>query len=276
MGEVGIELKDVIVCSLNNTASTNVRERLLERFPFQETEEFFGSSPIYSWGNKTIVASPSDIVHVTGLDEKFDDVRYVFASTHRAESGIPSLTAHFTGNFGGNALGGNAHEVARYSPQLLKNYFQEITALRRHIPSAYKITLEATHHGPTELKSPVMFVELGSSEKEWQDTETASLIADAIIRSLDSPEECNKRAIAVGGTHYSDKFNKVELEEEFALGPIIPKYSLDYLDESMLSQIVSKSAQPVKYALLDWKGLGKNKERVLRIIDGAGLEQVKM
>ena len=265
----------MIVCSLNNIASTNIRERLLAKFPFQESSEFFDGSPIYMWGEKVLVSSHREIVHVTGLDEKFNDVRYVFASTHRAESGIPSLTAHFTGNFGNNSLGGNAHEIALYSPKLLKNYFQEINALRRSIPSTYKITLEATHHGPTDLQSPVMFVEMGSSEKEWQDVETASVIADALVRSLNSTKQYDKCAIAVGGTHYSDKFNKVELDDDIALGPIVPKYALDNFDSTMLAQIVSKSSQPVKYAVIDWKGLGKHKENVLKVIGDAGLEQIR-
>ncbi|MDG6996384.1 MAG: hypothetical protein JRN52_10725 [Nitrososphaerota archaeon] len=269
-------MKDVIVCSQSNIASTNIRERLLERFPFQETEEFFGSSPIYVWGEKAIVTSPKEIVRVSGLDERFDNVRYVFASTHRAESGMPSLTAHFTGNFGSDTLGGNAHEVARYSPQLLKNYFLELNSLRNLIPKEYSITLEATHHGPTEFKSPVMFVELGSSEREWQDIETAALIADATIRSLDAQRRFDKCAIGIGGTHYSDKFNKVELGSEFALGPIVPKHALEFLNESMLAQILSKSTQPIKYALLDWKGLGKSKERVLQILERADLEQIRV
>ncbi len=269
-------MKYVIVCSLCNIASANIRERLLDEFPFEESKEFFGPSPIYEWGNKVVVSSSKEIVRVTGLDEVFERVQYVFVSTHRAESGIPSLTAHFTGNFGNNSLGGNAHEIARYSPSLLKRYFIEINSLRSSIDAEYTITLEATHHGPTDLNSPVMFVEMGSSEKQWQDVKTASIISKALISSIESKKTFDKCAIAVGGTHYSDKFNKVELETEFALGPIIPKYALDYLDGSILQQILSKSDQPIEYALLDWKGLGKNKAKVLKLLDQAGLEQVRL
>ena len=124
-----------------------------------------------------VVSAKKDIVFVDQLDETFGDCRYVFISRHRAESGIPSLTAHFTGNFGPATFGGNPSEIAKYSPQLLKNYMIELSSLRNEIDNSYRITLEATHHGPTSLKSPVLFVELGSTEKEWGDVATASLIA---------------------------------------------------------------------------------------------------
>ena len=147
MGETR-KLKWVIVCSLNDLAGTNIKERLTENFPFRETGEIFDSSPVYCWGSKLLVSSHKDIVYVDDLDNKFTDSIYIFISRHRAESGIPSLTAHFVGNFGDAVFGGNPSEIGRYSPGVLKNYSITLNSLRKEIPSTYNITLEATHHGP--------------------------------------------------------------------------------------------------------------------------------
>jgi len=35
--------------------------------------------------------------------------------------------------------------------------------------SKYTVTLEATHHGPTDMEVSVMFVEIGSSMEHWID-----------------------------------------------------------------------------------------------------------
>jgi D-aminoacyl-tRNA deacylase len=275
MGKGRPDLKTVIVCSANDPAGTNIRDRLLEKFPFHETDELFQNSKIYSWSDLFVVSSSKDIVFVDGLDEQFGESRCVFISRHRAESGIPSLTAHFTGNYGENSFGGNPREIARFSPSLLKNYFIELSSRRETIPAAYNVTLEATHHGPSSLKSPLIFVELGSSERQWVDAKAASEIADALMKAVQSKRTFNKCAVAIGGTHYSEKFNAVELGSEIALGPTVPKYALEHFDRGILDQILRKGDQPIRSALIDAKGLGKHKESVLKLIEETGLELIK-
>lgn len=265
-------MKDVIVCSLKDPAGTNMRDRLLESYPFNRTEEKFDSSPIYSWRDKIMVSSQKDIVYVDGLDETFGECRYVFLSRHRAESGIPSLTAHIPGNFGPAAFGGKPGEVARYSPALLKNYLTELNSLRNEIDAAYNITLEATHHGPTSLRSPILFVELGTTEKDWGDTRAAASIAKALVPALESNKQYQKCAIGIGGTHYPEKLNKIIFDSDIALGHVIPKHSLEHFNRSMLDQMISKSDQKVSIAIVDSKGLGKHKQEVMSILQGSNLE----
>ncbi len=269
-------MKIVMVCSLNDPAGTNIKERLLDAYPFETTSEWFDSSPVYSCIDKFIVSARKDVVFVEKLDEAFSDCTYVFISRHRAESGKPSLTAHFTGNFGNASFGGNSREIAMYSPRLLKNYLNELISLRKEIDSSYTITLEATHHGPTSLHSPVLFVELGSTEKKWKDVRTAKQIAKALMSSLDSKSEYAKCAIAIGGTHYPEKLNRIVFDSELAIGTIIPKYALQYLDKQILAQMISKSDQKVNAALIDRKGLGKYKQAVLDLLGGTDLEQISI
>ena len=271
----------VIVCSLRDPAGTNIRERLIEKYPFKDTGEFFDNSPIYRMGNSedgiSLVSSSKDIVFVEGLDLAFPGARCIFISRHRAESGIPSLTAHFTGNFGEANFGGNPREIARYSPSLLKNYIVSLNSRRNEIPSSYAITLEATHHGPTALNLKVLFVELGSTEKEWEDWKTARFIAESVFSAAKSDKTYNRCGIGIGGTHYPEKLTKMLIESpDVCLGPIVPKYALEYLHSDMLNQIVEKGDQKVEFAFVDSKGLGKFKEQVTKLLDESGLERVNI
>ena len=270
------DLKTVIVCSVQDSAGTNIRERLLEEYHFEESGIVFDGSPVYSLKPDIYLATSRQfIIYVDKkLDEVFHAERSVFISRHYAESGIPSLTAHFTGNFGKADFGGRPGEIARFSPSLLKTYMQNLRSNSKETDSPYNITLEATHHGPSSLNSTVLFAELGSSERQWEDMQAASKISEALMTTLQNPRSFDKCAVCVGGTHYSEKFNNFLFDSEYALGPIAPKYALEFFTPEILEQILQKSDQPIKAALIDKKGLGKFKEAALGILDSAGLEKI--
>src|SRR5487761_513467 len=269
----------LIINSQKDIAGTNILQRIIENYKFTKTERTFESLPIYSYANVSLASSEQEIINVRGeLDLAFEsnDLHYIFVTKHRAESQIPSLTAHFTGNFRSNEFGGNPSEISRYSPSILKNYLLALNSLKEEIPKQYSITLEATHHGPTALRRPSLFAELGSSLEQWQDEKAALCIAKALMASLRSDRQYEKCAIALGGTHYPEKFNKLILETDIALGVIVPKYALDSINENLLSQILEKSEDKITMAVLDKKGLGKNKTRISELVSTFGLEILKI
>jgi D-aminoacyl-tRNA deacylase len=198
---------------------------------------------------------------------------FIFLSKHRSNSSIPTLTCHFTGNFSAdNSYGGNPREIAISYPSLLKAYLKAITAARQRVPE-YEVIIEATHHGPTSLNKPVLFVELGSSEKQWADENAASVICDTLLDILDNGfERCKKVGIALGGTHYPRKFNKLLLDSKFGLAAVASKHNLEAIDHAMLNQMIEKSIEKVTHIVLDSKGLGKQKDRILKIVEKTSLE----
>src|SRR5574339_573362 len=90
----------------------------------------------------------------------------IYVSKNQLKSRIPSLTCHFPGNYFTNSYGGNKSELGIAYPSLQKNYLKKIYQSREKVPFC-DITIETTHHGPTTLKKPAMFVEIGSSEDQW-------------------------------------------------------------------------------------------------------------
>lgn len=225
---------------------------------------------------------PGVALHVTAeslltlesLDDDYPDARaFVFLSKHRSDSGIPTLACHCTGNFSDAPFGGNPKEIAIAYPSLQKAYLRTITAAS--VPG-YDVVIEATHHGPTSLKKPVLFVELGSSEKQWADATAARVMCGCVLAALKKLEPCKKVGIAIGGTHYPTKFNKLLLESEFGLAAVASKHSLAAIDRGMMAQMIEKSIEKVTHVILDPKGLGSHKERMTKLAEDTGLEILKV
>jgi len=211
---------------------------------------------------------PDSALYMEGLETSPSLV--IVASRHSSKSGTPTLTCHTTGNFGKAEAGGNPRELG-IAPALYLR--QALLNLKENPPVGYEISLEVTHHGPTALPFPIMFVEVGSTEKEWEDMQACSFVAGVIEKLLNSPPTETPVAIGFGGGHYCRKFSKVS---DFALGHICPKYSMPHLDAEMLQQMITRTAPEPKAALVEKKGLGPDKRRVLELLEETELEVVRV
>ncbi len=266
----------VLVASSRNIASMTIASALIRRHGFQSTGITFGSSTLYQRGSVILATMDNEIIEPPDLDANFRPQAYVFLSTHRAESGIPSLTVHTTGNFTDKAvLGARPREVGVIDPDLQKNYLIALEERRSKL-DGYEVTIEATHHGPTSLRRPVLFVELGSTETQWRDAHAAEVISEALMASLASGRRWEKVALAFGGTHYPQKFNKVLLEGEYALSAVVAKHYLEWIDSEMFGQLIQKTTKFPRYVLVDWKGAGPHKEKILSLSRQFALEVVRV
>ena len=266
----------VIISSTTDLASRTLASALVGSEGFASTGVNLLGKTVYQKGSLLLAQFEGTIVEPPDLDEYFNSQAYIFLSRHSAESGIASLTAHTTGNFTSEArFGGAGRELGRSDPSLLKNYLAALWKRREDV-KGYEITLEATHHGPTSLQKPVLFVELGSSERYWGDTRAAEVVASALVESLTDRQIWSRVGVAFGGTHYSEKFTRILIEEEIALAYVAPKYALGHLDEKTVEQMLQRSTAPVRYAVLDWKGLGPQKEKVVGLVRQFGLEEIRV
>ena len=221
-----------------------------------------------------LVIIPTPAISADWLEEKYDYDGFVFLSKHAAESGVLALTCHSTGNFAYAKFGGNDRQVAIPKPNFQKIYLQ--TLKKNHSQfSDFQITIEATHHGPTALTKPSIFVEIGTTEKQWTDESLCNSVAALVHEVLSRPiKEC-PIAICFGGTHYPSKFTNELLNGQYSLGTVIPKHALDDLDEELFLHIVTQNSD-AKIALLDWRGLGSNKQKVLNLLESTDLEVIRL
>ena len=261
----------VLIASSQDLAGVIMTEYLKDNEGFASD----GKSPRHE--SVLLYVASGNLMSLESLDEAYPDAHsFIFLSKHRSDSQIPTLTCHCTGNFADNPYGGNPKEIAISYPSLQKAYLRAITAAKPKVPE-YDVIIEATHHGPTSLKKPVLFVELGSSEKQWGDRNAAGIICETLLGMLGNGiERCKKVGIALGGTHYPSKFNKLLLESEFGLAAVASKHNLDAIDEQMLDQMIRKSVERVTHIVLDSKGLGSQKERIMKMAEKTGLEIYKV
>ncbi len=212
-----------------------------------------------------------DNIYAENIDEKLDANFILFASKHQSKEHTKTLSVHVPGNWTKAELGGMTGKACQTSALFFKHIFQILN--KNAESSGYLCTLECTHHGPY-LQVPCCFIEIGSGIGEWQDEKAAEIIARTIneaIKSFDY-DEANKKfksAIGIGGLHYCPNFNKIQLNSEYALGHIIPKYSLPLTPE-ILEEALNKTIEKPKIIILDWKGLGKSEQRqaVMKILSG--------
>ena len=200
---------------------------------------------------------------------------YIFLSKHKSESGKATLTAHFPGNFGNdNSYGGDAKTLAWSAPSWHKEFMKQLWKLKDKVKD-FQIITEPTHHGPTKFDKPIMFVEIGSSEKEWTNETAGKVVAEAVKKTIEAKPHYDKIAIAFGGGHYSQKLTDIILKDEYAIGHIAAKHSADDLTEDVMDQMVDKSAEPVAYCLIDWNGINQ-KQKIIEWAKHRGLEVVKV
>ena len=194
----------------------------------------------------------------------------VFASRHRSESGAPCLTVHATGNYGQKAeYGGRPGELALTSAKALACAYR---FLEKNKTPGFEPYIEATHHGPTTLPAPSIFVEVGSTENEWIMDAPAKAVAGAILHACRNyAKEKGTVAIGFGGTHYAAKFAKNA--GEYSFSHIAPKYAIDDIDAAMVGQMIEKTSEPVECAVIDWKGTNKTaREKLFNAFGELGLE----
>jgi D-aminoacyl-tRNA deacylase len=264
-----------LITSEIDPASKTMMKYLQEDKKFKEIKNYYFTSPLYD--NISMFVSRGQLLFFDSMDVETNDTDVlIFLSRHQSKSKIPSLTCHFTGNYFTNSYGGNKFELGIAYPSLQKNYLLKIFQLREKVPLC-DITIETTHHGPTSIKKPVMFVEIGSSEDQWLNLENASFVCNSLLEILTKKISPAKDiAIGLGGNHYGSKFNQLILNTEYGMGHIANKYNLPNFNKDMLYQMISKCYEKVTHIIIDQKGLGNEKDRIINLIRDIDLKVIKL
>ncbi|WP_424016089.1 D-aminoacyl-tRNA deacylase [Halorubrum xinjiangense] len=226
-----------IVVSRADSASAHIGERLLEVGDWEAREDGSradadGGGTYYRTDGFELRESDDLHIRLSDPTAAFDcDPEFLaFVSRHSGETG-ELLTAHVTGNFGGAEYGGEPESLARAAPGAEKRV---VEALARHAPEGYDVGIECTHHGPTDVAVPSLFVELGSDEPQWEDPEAARAVARAVLDLrgtgadlVDADAEGHPRhVVGFGGGHYAPRFTRIVRETEWAVGHVGADWAL--------------------------------------------------
>lgn len=267
-----------LVYSKSDPAGSGVAKWLLKLVPWREHG---GSDVLYSNRLDAYLAGfDADVVSFDFLDERFDVEAYVILSRHSSETGKPSLTVHHPGNPSGEArAGGRPLELAWAHPPLAKALLLELKRLAESygLYGRFEVTLEATHHGPTSLSKPVVFVEIGSSPSEWVDEDARRVLAEAVVATLTAKLSDCKAVSGYGGGHYPVKHTRLQLGSDYCYAHILAKYAFSHgvPDRLVLLQSVEKSVKPVEALVIEKKGLKAVARRELeRLASERGLRVI--
>ena len=194
----------------------------------------------------------------------------IFASRHTSKTARPAFLVHSTGNWGKSAdFGGNPKDLSNTSALLHKAGFESLREQieKFKIPD-FSLDMEVTHHGPTTLDIPLIFMELGSSKQEWLIKEAGELVANAIVNAvfkyLDFKEQnIQQIGLGFGGTHYAPNFNRLITNNNIALSFICPKYYIQELNEYIIRMMIDNTLEKIDYFIVDWKGTNSQDKKHL-------------
>jgi D-aminoacyl-tRNA deacylase len=223
-----------LVVSRADRASEHIGDQLLARASWQEAvdddrPDGAGGGVYYTRPGFELRTFDDLHLHLDDAAVAFDDPSLLFfLSRHSGETG-PLLSAHFTGNFGPAEYGGADGELARAAPNAQKRL---VRALADHAPDGYDVGVECTHHGPSRVGVPSLFVELGSSDAEWDDPAGAEAVARAVLDvagvAADRVDgDDTRHVVGFGGGHYAPRFERLVRETDWAVGHVGADWPLD-------------------------------------------------
>lgn len=275
----------LIITSTEDKASMNIREHLLKstRFKFSKTPLKWHENYLYQLESLEETKTSKLYLGLTDarlifLDDlklnNFDIDLIIFASRHVSKTSRPSLLIHTTGNWNDDAnFGGSPNDLSKTSALLLKAGYESLLENTKSARlSDFLIDIEVTHHGPTILDKPLIFMELGSSIQEWNNMAAAKVVSESIVDTVINYEimshQKNRIGLGFGGTHYAPNFSRILLNNDIALSFICPKYFIKDLDKSKINLMLKNTVEKVDCFVIDWKGINsEGKQHLIPILE---------
>ena len=271
--------KPLILLSSCDPAAQNIFARFQEILQLkgitpQETRT--GKAPIKEvqiYQDFSVAVSDTEHLYLEGVDELVAEITgelpafIIFPSKHSSDMKIKSLTIHPTGKFREAEFGGKEGEFSGSTPYYQSFALRTLNTLWKGFPSSmeglfrdvgelskgrlkdFSVSFEATHHGPL-VKTPAFFIEIGSTETEWELRKPAMLLAAVIYRTIrewkagsqgraKSDEVVERRVgIGVGGGHYTPRFTKFTIQENYDFGHIVPGYACERLNGTLCRKLL--------------------------------------
>jgi D-aminoacyl-tRNA deacylase len=149
-------------------------------------------------------------------------------------------------------MGGEPSKLSVSNPSIMRGLLINMNAINSSTGLGFEVCYESDHHGPT-LDIPYTFVEVGSSEEQWNNLKACRIVADAVLDSI-KKEEKSKVFFGIGFSHYMPSITKYVLNGADAAGHMLPSYAFECLDEKMFLQGIERNKDgKANYVLLERK-----------------------
>ncbi len=263
-------MKIGIVYSTNDPAGKGIAEQL-ERIIKNESQKgnsYFSEKIDFRGFNKSVL-------EFDFLDDIMNVDFYIVLSKHRGSKQVPSLTVHHTGNPNSSAdFGGQPYTLSWSNPRFAGIVLKKIwNKTKKELSNNQEIdiTYEVTHHGPTNLKKPLTFVEIGSTLEMWTNTLYQKIIAEAVYETVVmyiggsiNNEKCEK-GVGYGGGHYANRFTRITLTKNVCFGHILSKHALrGEITEEVILQSLTKNYEGIDSIWMEKKAARKNVREIIK------------
>ncbi|MCF7862151.1 hypothetical protein K9M79_07990 [Candidatus Woesearchaeota archaeon] len=265
-------MKYSIIISQKDTAGMNILDTLISEFGFRRVaDEINYLNPEYP--DIEILSIDKDTIFADGLDNITLGDTIIFATRHSCGSEKKSLCIHVPGNWSENTeYGGKPHELCTIPADLERKLYLNMVKNAQDFDA--EVTVEATHHGP-KINKPCLFIEIGNNEEQWRDKQAAKIISKTLIDTLTQPIDLHPTVLVFGSGHYNQTANKILMKYNYSVGHICPKYALQYLTENIVQKAIDHTLEPVEMIVLDWKGMGPEKTRIVDLLEKMNLLGLK-
>jgi D-aminoacyl-tRNA deacylase len=263
----------LIVASRSDVAALNIARELINRHSFRQ--ESTSGCKIYAKGEVLLSYVDVESIYAENVCEIAPADCFIFASQHQSVTHEPTLTVHATGNVTAEArFGGKPKSLGWADPLRMRSALLSLKRAAEAQSLKYHVSLEATHHGPTELQKPVFFVEIGSSEECWSDAKAIEVATEAIWEAATKREDVPV-AVGFGGGHYCPKHTKAIEEMNLAVGHVLSKHFFSQFDRQLARTAFLKTVGDANIALIDKKGIGgPGRRELLKFLRDEGIEAI--
>ncbi len=202
----------------------------------------------------------------------------IYVSRHEMRNPRPLITVHTPGNWGEAEYGGKPKAVSLSNAKLQSEALRTLYTLAKEedLTGEYEVALEATHHGPS-LDKYALFIEVGSTDREWNDSRCVKIFKIFIENLLEilrkSTHNNLSTIVSIGDLHYSTITHHV-LSNKYNVGHIIPKYVS--IDHQVVHMCVNRTKPRPDKAVIHWKSLRKDtRDLVVNVLNRLGINVVK-
>ncbi len=221
-----------------------------------------------------------EVIYADGIDRELPkETEYlIMLSKHSAMGGKPTLSVHTPGNPSDEySMGGRPRKVALANPCLVGNILRNMYKYVSEMNLIYDVTLEVTHHGPTEVDKPITFVEIGPNEAIWRDKKAAYIAVKAVLDAIDMGIDKCVKLVGFGGPHYAPIFvNLLLREKSYGIGHIVSKYVLTECYRDIIDLVLARNGG-VDKAVINWKGLrGGIRQCIYNYLRDLGIDVLKI
>lgn len=229
----------LLVCALDD-ASRNIADKIRRRTRWEDTGASYAGCAIERLVTVDDAPTPrQDVLLATiedwhiehdGLGEGLSRAlgqpieAILVLSRHRAASGQRSFTTHPVGNATSADAGGLPGTATPTHPGLLSACYRALIEHSGPSDVEHMTSLEATHHGPT-TGVPIVFIEIGSDERYYDDPTCGRIVADAALDAvLHAPSHGRFVVMGFGGGHYAPRLGAILEESDADVGHMLPAY----------------------------------------------------